>query len=95
MPDRRRSRSPLAAALAEFWNPTRYAAEAAAPTLGKPARRRTRAKQVQELLGDHQDAAVSLDVLRELGAEAHLDGGNGFIFGLLYQKAAGPAPDAV
>ena len=73
----------------------RYTAEAATPVLGKPARRLvTRVKQLQELLGDHQDAAVSLDVLRELGAEAHLDGGNGFTFGLLYQQAAGPAPDA-
>jgi CHAD domain-containing protein len=73
----------------------RYAAEAAAPVLGKPARTLvSRVKQVQELLGDHQDAAVSLDVLRELGAEAHLEGGNGFTFGLLYQQAARPAPDA-
>ncbi len=72
----------------------RYAAEAAAPVLGKPARRLVaRVKQLQELLGNHQDAAVSLDVLRELGAQANLDGGNGFTFGLLYQQAAAPAPD--
>ncbi len=73
----------------------RYAAETAAPALGRPARRLVdRAKQLQELLGGHQDATVSLDVLRELGAAAHLDGGNGFTFGLLYQQAAGVAPEA-
>jgi CHAD domain-containing protein len=73
----------------------RYAAETAAPVLGEPARRLvTRVKQVQELLGNHQDAAVSLEVLRELGADAHLEGGNGFTFGMLYEQAAGPAPDA-
>jgi CHAD domain-containing protein len=72
----------------------RYAAEAAAPTLGTPARRLTnRVKQLQELLGDHQDAAVSLAVLRELGADAHLQGGNGFTFGLLYHQAAATTPD--
>lgn len=72
----------------------RYAAEAAAPALGTPARRLVdRAKQLQELLGDHQDAAVSLAVLRELGVEAHLEGGNGFTFGLLYHQAAAVTPD--
>ncbi len=73
----------------------RYAAEAASPALGQPARRLVqRVKQLQELLGGHQDATVSLDVLRELGAAAHLDGGNGFTFGLLYQQAMEAAPDA-
>jgi CHAD domain-containing protein len=73
----------------------RYACEAATPALGSPARRLTdRVKQLQELLGQHQDAAVSLDVLRELGADAHLEGGNGFTFGLLYHQAAAATPDA-
>lgn len=73
----------------------RYAAEAAVPVLGRPAERLVRrVKDVQELLGDHQDAVVSLDVLRELGAQAGQEGSNGFTFGLLYQHAAGPAPDA-
>ena len=73
----------------------RYATEAAAPSLGQPARRLTnRVKQLQELLGQHQDATVSLDVLRELGADAHLEGGNGFTFGLLYHQAAAATPDA-
>ena len=73
----------------------RYAAEAGTPALGKPAARLvTRTKQLQELLGHHQDATVSLAVLRELAAEAHLEGGNGFTFGLLYQQAAATTPDA-
>jgi CHAD domain-containing protein len=65
----------------------RYAAEAAAPALGKPANRLVKqVKQVQELLGDHQDAVVARPVLREIGMAAHLDGENGFSWGLLYQQ---------
>jgi CHAD domain-containing protein len=65
----------------------RYAAEAAAPVLGKPADRLVKqVKQVQELLGDHQDAVVARPVLRELGVQAHLDGENGFTYGLLHQQ---------
>jgi CHAD domain-containing protein len=63
----------------------RYATEAVQPTLGKPAARlRKRLKSVQDLLGEHQDTAVSRPVLRELAAQAHLEGGNGFTYGLLY-----------
>jgi CHAD domain-containing protein len=63
----------------------RYATEAVQPTLGKPAARlRKRLKPVQDLLGEHQDAAVSRPVLRELAEQAHLDGGNGFTYGLVY-----------
>lgn len=63
----------------------RYAAEAVQPTVGKPAKRlRKRLKAVQDLLGDHQDTAVSRPVLRELAAQEHLEGGNGFTYGLLY-----------
>jgi CHAD domain-containing protein len=63
----------------------RYATEAVQPALGKPAARlRKRLKAVQELLGEHQDTAVSRPVLRELAAQAHLDGGNGFTYGLMY-----------
>ena len=32
--------------------------------------------------------------MRELGAEAHIEGGNGFTFGLLYHQAATTTPDA-
>lgn len=63
----------------------RYATEAAGPALGKPAARlKKRLKSVQSLLGDHQDAVVLRPVLRELAGQAHLEGGNGFTYGLLY-----------
>ncbi|GAA4547071.1 CHAD domain-containing protein [Pseudonocardia xishanensis] len=42
-------------------------------------------------LGEHQDAVVGREVLRDLGARAHIDGGNGFTFGLLYGHAAADA----
>ena len=45
-----------------------------------------RVKQVQELLGDHQDAVVARPVLREIGIQAHLDGENGFTFGILHER---------
>ena len=73
----------------------RYATEAAAPVLGKPARTLVkRVKAFQEVLGDHQDAAVALPVLRELGALAHSEGGNGFAFGILHEREDRPLPDA-
>lgn len=63
----------------------RYATEAVTPALGKPAKRlQRRLKKVQTLLGEHQDAAVSRPVLRALAAQAHLDGGNGFTYGLMH-----------
>ncbi|HEY6423069.1 MAG TPA: CYTH and CHAD domain-containing protein [Pseudonocardiaceae bacterium] len=63
----------------------RYATEAVRPTLGKPAARlRKRLKSVQDILGEHQDAVVSRPALREFATQAHLEGGNGFTYGLLY-----------
>ena len=65
----------------------RYATEAAAPVLGAPAKRLVkRVKEVQELLGDHQDAVVARPVLREIGVAAHLDGENGFTYGILHER---------
>ncbi len=73
----------------------RYATEAVQPTLGKPAVwLRKRLKAVQELLGEHQDTAVSRPVLRELAAQAHLEGGNGFTYGLMYASEAARAEQA-
>ncbi|MCO1655531.1 CYTH and CHAD domain-containing protein [Pseudonocardia humida] len=72
----------------------RYATEAAEPVLGKRARTLiSRTKDVQELLGDHQDAIVALPVLRELGAQAHGEGANGFTFGLLHEREHSHLPD--
>ena len=63
----------------------RYAVEVAQPCVGKPAKRLTRRiKRLHTLLGDHQDAVVARPVLRELAAHAHLDGGNGFTFGIIH-----------
>lgn len=73
----------------------RYATEAVRPTMGKPAARlRKRLKSVQGLLGEHQDSAVSRPVLRELAAQAHLDGGNGFTYGLMHGAEAARAERA-
>ncbi|MFC7468072.1 CHAD domain-containing protein [Actinomadura keratinilytica] len=50
----------------------RYAAEAARPALGKPAKRyRKHVKAVQQLLGVHQDSVVAREALRQLAVEAH------------------------
>jgi CHAD domain-containing protein len=70
----------------------RYAIEALQRTRGKPAARlRKRLKSVQDLLGEHQDTVVARPVLRHLAAQAHLEGGNGFTYGLLYAAEAARA----
>ncbi|MEV6283335.1 CYTH and CHAD domain-containing protein [Kribbella sp. NPDC051770] len=63
----------------------RYAAESAVPVLGQAATDlATRAEQVQEVLGDHQDSVVARDLLRQLAVQQHLDGGNPFTLGRLH-----------
>ncbi|WNI24798.1 CYTH and CHAD domain-containing protein [Streptomyces sp. ITFR-16] len=63
----------------------RYAAEAARPALGKPARKSARRlKGVQSLLGDHQDSVVAREALRALAVQAHAAGEPSFTWGLLY-----------
>jgi CHAD domain-containing protein len=70
----------------------RYAAEVAVPAVGAPAdRTRKRARTITKILGDHQDSVVVRPVLRELGAQAHLAGENGFTFGLLHGREYGRA----
>jgi CHAD domain-containing protein len=65
----------------------RYAGEAVSPALGEPAGRfTTQMKQVQTLLGDHQDAIVARGVDRDLGISAQLAGENAFTYGLLYER---------
>jgi CHAD domain-containing protein len=62
----------------------RYVAELAEPALGRPAKHLVkRVKEVQELLGEHQDSVVARGLLRELGATAAGEGANGFAFGWL------------
>jgi CHAD domain-containing protein len=73
----------------------RYATELATPSVGKKAKRlRRRVKKIHKLLGAHQDTVVARPMLRELAAQAHLDGGNGFTFGLLHGTETRRAQDA-
>ena len=66
----------------------RYAAEAAAPAFGQPARRfARRMKAVQSVLGEHQDDVTAHAMAREVGVHAHLAGENAFTFGLLAERA--------
>jgi CHAD domain-containing protein len=70
----------------------RYAAETVEPVTGATARRRQRrCKKLQGLLGDQHDLVVLRPLLRELGVSAHLDGTNGFTFGLMYGNAVAAA----
>lgn len=65
----------------------RYAAEAARPALGRPAKRfAKRMKAVQSLLGDHQDSVVAREALRTLAVQAHAAGEPAFTWGLLYGR---------
>lgn len=63
----------------------RYATEAAAPAVGKAAiRLQSRLRDVQTVLGDHQDTVVARAKLRELGAVVPAAEGGGFTYGLMY-----------
>ena len=65
----------------------RYAAEAATPAVGKPARKFARQmKRVQSALGDHHDAVLARHAARDLGIGAHLAGENAFSYGLLHER---------
>lgn len=66
---------------------TRYAAEAATPALGKPAKDLVKTmKSLQNLLGEHQDSVMARGTLRELSAVAHAAGESAFTYGLLYGR---------
>ena len=67
----------------------RYAADALAPSAGKPAERFAgQMKQLQSVLGDHHDTVVARAAIRDLGIHAHLAGDNAFTYGVLYQLDA-------
>ncbi|MEV5526011.1 CYTH and CHAD domain-containing protein [Streptomyces prunicolor] len=73
---------------------TRYAAEAATPPLGTPARTLAKSmKSLTSLLGEHQDSVMVREILRELSAVAHAVEESSFTYGVLYgreeQRAAG------
>lgn len=64
----------------------RYAAELAAPVLGKKADKIIAGrKDLQDVLGDHQDSIVAAEFLRAEGVRVgNRSGHNGFTYGLLY-----------
>ena len=64
----------------------RYAAEALEPIWGAKAEKVVnRRKELQELLGDHQDSVVAGEFLRDVGAgQGSAEGRNGFTWGVLY-----------
>ncbi|HEU5418948.1 MAG TPA: CYTH and CHAD domain-containing protein [Streptosporangiaceae bacterium] len=67
----------------------RYAAEVLVPSAGQPARRfAARMKEIQSVLGDHQDAAIARAAIRDLGLRAHRAGDNAFTFGVLHERDA-------
>ncbi len=74
----------------------RYAGEAVVPAFGRPgARLAKQAKEIQEILGDHQDSVVAADVVRRLGVEAHgRPDESAFTFGLLAGLERAHAADA-
>ncbi|WP_369246563.1 CHAD domain-containing protein [Streptomyces sp. R41] len=66
---------------------TRYAAETAAPALGKPASDLVKSmKSLQTLLGDHQDSVMARDALLALSAQAYAAGESSFTYGVLYGR---------
>ncbi len=66
----------------------RYAVEAAQPVWGSKADKIvSERKDLQDLLGNHQDRIVSAAFLRELGARLGIRSGqNGFSYGVLYAR---------
>ncbi|MDG6105667.1 CYTH and CHAD domain-containing protein [Dactylosporangium aurantiacum] len=67
----------------------RYAAELAAPVAGTPAAKLAdRLKDLQDVLGAHQDAIVTAELLREQGMRAFAEGENAFTYGLLHARQA-------
>ncbi|MEU9035484.1 CYTH and CHAD domain-containing protein [Streptomyces sp. NPDC048352] len=65
----------------------RYAAEAAEPALGKPARKLAKAMEaVQDVLGEHQDSVVARTALHDLTHQAHGAGEPSFTWGLLHGR---------
>jgi len=56
-------------------------------TAKRAAKQVARNESLQELLGEHQDSLVGLELLRRLGSVAGTTPGeNGFTFGMLYQR---------
>jgi CHAD domain-containing protein len=73
----------------------RYAAESAAPVVGRPAwRLADRMKALQDVLGEHQDCVAARALLLELATAANLNGENGFTYGLMHEQEGVIADEA-
>lgn len=73
----------------------RYAAEAARPVLGGPAKALARQmKAVQEVLGEYQDGVVAREALRDLALQAHRGGESTFTYGVLFERETRHSKDA-
>lgn len=73
----------------------RYAAELRTPLTRKAARTVERYKEIQSILGDHQDSVVASEMLRRTAVTAGTTPGeNGFTYGLLYAREQQLAADA-
>lgn len=78
---------------AEIWHDARksakrvrYSFEAVTVVFGTPAKLLADAfSEVTEVLGEHQDACIAQDVLREMAQTEHIDGRTGFALGLLHE----------
>jgi CHAD domain-containing protein len=74
----------------------RYAVEVLAPAAGKPTTRLVgRLKEVQDLLGAHQDTVVAREVLKAEADDAEAAGQSAFTFGLLHGRQAAVAANAL
>ena len=74
----------------------RYAGEAVEPAFGRKAARFAKAmRELQDVLGEHQDSVVTRDLLREFGAASTRSGENGFTFGHLHGLEQARADHAV
>lgn len=75
----------------------RYAGEGAAPVLGEPAKRfARRAKRLQQVLGERQDAVTARRVLPEIAGRAFREGRDTFGYTVLYidlERAVAQAED--
>ncbi|MFC7549346.1 CHAD domain-containing protein [Plantactinospora sp. GCM10030261] len=70
----------------------RYAIEVRRASRGPEIRElRKRLKELQDLLGGHQDAAITREVLRRYAMRAFRDGENTFTYGLLHARQAAAA----
>jgi CHAD domain-containing protein len=73
----------------------RYAAELLVSAHKQAKKTVKHYKQIQRILGDHQDGVVAAGTLRRLAITAGTtDGENGFTYGLLYEREQQAAEDA-